>query len=580
MIPARRCAGPTCPKRRRHPMNLAGGLAAVLLVALTILPAHADPGPTQTELNAAAANATDWLHTNHDYGGQRFVDATGINRQNVDALQPACRFYEVGDLYPFYTNPLVYRGVMYLTTPSDTIALDAATCALRWRHHWEFKAPAKSDLASTGGTRGVALKAGIIVRGTPDGYLLALDPDTGRLLWERAEGDRDKSETFTMPPVIFEDLVIIGPAGSEVPIKGWVGAFKLKDGDLVWRFNTIPRPGEPAAESWGATDAATGGGAVWTPFSLDPAEGLVFVATGNPAPDFFTDARQGANLYTGSLVVLDARTGKLVWHHQATPHDFHDWDLTQVSPLFRADVDGKPGDFVSVVGKEGLLRILDRESRAQVTAVAVTRRHNVEVPVTEEGVFLGGVQWNGPAFSPRTNMLYVPSVEWCGTFKKAERLVHVPGQLYMGGTFQPDPLEQSRGWLTAIDASTGTIRWRYESPRPMVAAVTVTSADLVFTRRARRRLPRARREGRVGGVSLPHWQRDRRRDRDVSGGGQAVRRGHVRDRDALLEDAAGTGDCHDLWGSRALRRANMRGRVMGKLSYASNGPSGAVRGAA
>src|SRR5262245_51038292 len=107
-------------------MNLAGGmLAAALLAALTILPAHADPGPTQTELDAAAANATDWLHTNHDYGGQRFVDATGINRQNADALQPACR-YEVGDLYPFYTNPLVYRGVMYLTTPSDTIALDAA----------------------------------------------------------------------------------------------------------------------------------------------------------------------------------------------------------------------------------------------------------------------------------------------------------------------------------------------------------------------------------------------------------------------------------------------------------------------
>jgi alcohol dehydrogenase (cytochrome c) len=462
-------------------MNLAGGMVvAVVLVALTILPAHAASGPTQNELDAAAANATDWLHTNHDHGGQRFVDATGINRQNANALQPGCR-YVVGDPYPFYTNPLVYRGVMYLTTASDTIAIDATTCALRWRHHWAYKARANWPQS-----RGVALKAGTIVRGMRDGYLLALDADTGSLLWERAAGDPDKGETFTMPPVIFEDLVIIGPAGGEVPIKGWVGAFKLKDGDPIWRFNTIPWPGEPGAESWGATDAPTGGGAVWTPFSLDPTQGLVFVATGNPAPDFFADARQGANLYTGSLVVLDARTGKLVWHHQATPHDSHDWDLTQVSPLFSANVDGKPRSFVSVVGKEGLLRILDRESRAQVTAVAVTRRHNVEVPVTEEGVYvcpgpLGGVQWNGPAFSPRTNMLYVPSVEWCGTFKKAARLVHVPGQNYMGGTYQPDPMEQSRGWLTAIDASTGTIRWRYKSPRPMVAAVTVTSADLLFT---------------------------------------------------------------------------------------------------
>jgi alcohol dehydrogenase (cytochrome c) len=462
-------------------MNLARGMVvAVVLVALTILPAHADSGPTQNELDAAAANATDWLHTNHDYGGQRFVDATGINRQNANALQPGCR-YEVGDPYPFYTNPLVYRGVMYLTTPSDTIAIDATTCALRWRHHWAYKARANWPQS-----RGVALKEGTIVRGMRDGYLLALDADTGRLLWERAAADPDQGETFTMPPVIFEDLVIIGPAGSEVPIKGWVGAFKLKNGDPIWRFNTVPRPGEPGAESWGATDAPTGGGAVWTPFSLDPTEGLVFVATGNPAPDFFADARQGANLYTGSLVVLDARTGKLVWHHQATPHDSHDWDLTQVSPLFSANVDGKPRSFVAVVGKEGLLRILDRESRAQVTTVAVTRRHNVEVPVTEAGVYacpgpLGGVQWNGPAFSSRTNMLYVPSVEWCGTFKKAATLVHVPGQNYMGGTYQPDPMEQSRGWLTAIDASTATIRWRYKSPRPMVAAVTVTSADLLFT---------------------------------------------------------------------------------------------------
>jgi glucose dehydrogenase len=329
-------------------MSAANGfLAAVLVVALTILPARAQPGPTQAELDAAAANATEWLHTNHDYGGQRFVDATGINRQNASALQPTCK-YDVGDLYPFYTNPIVYRGVMYLTTPSDTIALDAATCALRWRHHWEYKARANWPQS-----RGAALKDGTIVRGTRDGYLLALAADTGRLLWERQAGAADKGETFTMPPVIFENLVIIGPAGNEVPIKGWVGAFKLKDGDPVWRFNTVPRPGEPGAETWGPTDMPTGGGAVWTPFSLDPAEGLVYVATGNPAPDFFTDVRRGANLYTNSLVVLDARTGKLVWHHQATPDDLHDWDLTQVSPLFRADVGGKPRSLVSLVARRG-----------------------------------------------------------------------------------------------------------------------------------------------------------------------------------------------------------------------------------
>jgi alcohol dehydrogenase (cytochrome c) len=289
-----------------------------------------------------------------------------------------------------------------------------------------------------------------------------------------------------MPPVIFEDLVIIGPAGNEVPIKGWIGAFKLENGEPVWRFNTRPAPGDPGAESWEPTDAVTGGGAVWTPFSLDPVHGLVYIPAGNPAPDFYGDVRRGRNLYTNSLVVLDARTGTLVWHYQAMPHDTHDWDLTQVSPLFSADVTGKPRRLVSVVGKDGLLRILDRESREHLYEVAVSRRQNVDLPVTSEGVHvcpgsLGGVQWNGPAFSPRTNMLYVPSVDWCGTFRKAEKLHHATGQLYLGGSWMPDPPEQSRGWLTAIDASTGAIRWRYESRRPMLAAVTATSTDLLFT---------------------------------------------------------------------------------------------------
>jgi alcohol dehydrogenase (cytochrome c) len=280
--------------------------------------------------------------------------------------------------------------------------------------------------------------------------------------------------------------VIVGPAGNEVPIDGWVGAFRLETGEPVWRFKTKPAAGEPGAETWGPTEAKTGGGAVWTPFSLDPVLGLVFVPVGNPAPDYYGDVRRGDNLYSNSLVVLDARTGKLAWHYQALRHDLHDWDLTQVSPLFSADVKGQSRRLVTVVGKDALLHVLDRDSREHLYEVAVSRRLNVDVPFTTEGVHacpgpLGGVQWNGPAFNPRTNMLYVPSVDWCGTFRKAQTLQHVPGQNYMGGSFTPDPVEQGRGWLTAIDASTGSIRWRYESSRPMLAAITATSADLLFT---------------------------------------------------------------------------------------------------
>lgn len=455
-------------------------LAALLLVAVMTLPARAQERPTQAELAAAASNAADWLHTNHDYGGQRFVDATGITHQNAHQLQPVC-VYELGDLYPFQTNPIVYRGVMYLTTTYATIALDAVTCQVRWRHDWEAKARENWPQ-----NRGVGLKEGKVVRGTRDGYLLALDARSGKLLWERAAADAARGETFTMPPVVFEDVIIMGSAGNEVPIQGWVGGFKLDDGEPVWRFHTRPRAGEPGADSWARTTAVTGGGAVWTPFAVDPVHGLVFVPVGNPAPDFHGDVRTGDNVYTNSLVVLNAPTGALVWHYQAVPHDTHDWDLTQVSPLFSANVRGQQRRLVSVVGKDGVLHILDRETREHLHEVPVSRRENVDVPLTTEGVHvcpgpLGGVQWNGPAFSPRTNMLYVPSVDWCATFGKADSLVHVPGLLYLGGFSRLDPVDQGRGWLTAVDVSTGIIRWRYGSRRPMLAAVTATSADVLFT---------------------------------------------------------------------------------------------------
>src|SRR5215470_12978767 len=172
-------------------------VASMLLVGLVAVPGDAQQGPTQTELNAAAANASDWLLPNHDYGGQRFVELAQITRENAPSLRPACA-YEIGGTRPFYTNPIVYRGVMYLTTSHATIALDAATCQVRWRHDWVAKARENWPQS-----RGIALKEGKIVRGTLDGYLLTLDAESGRLLWERAAGNADIGETFTMSPVIF-----------------------------------------------------------------------------------------------------------------------------------------------------------------------------------------------------------------------------------------------------------------------------------------------------------------------------------------------------------------------------------------
>jgi alcohol dehydrogenase (cytochrome c) len=285
--------------------------------------------------------------------------------------------------------------------------------------------------------------------------------ETGKLLWEKKLIATEKNEgSFNGAPVIFQDLVILGAGISEQGVKGWVAAFKLDDGSPVWKFNTIPDNNEPGADTWGTEDARLkGGGAVWAPMSVDHQKGLLYLPVANPAPDFYGAARPGLNLYTNSMVVLDIKTGKLQWYYQATPHDTHDYDITQVSPLFTMQIGDKQRNLVTVSGKDGLLHVLDRDTREHLYQVPITTRENADTEITKEGLYtcpgvLGGSQWNGAAFNPRTAMLYVPAVDWCGVFKRADEAKFIAGQLYMGGTHRADPPDKSRGWLTAIEAAT------------------------------------------------------------------------------------------------------------------------------
>jgi alcohol dehydrogenase (cytochrome c) len=441
--------------------------------------AAAAGGPDHATLSAASTS-TDWLFHNHDYAGTRYSPLDQITVDNAARLAPACIF-QMGERDNFQTGPIVHNGVMYVTTMLTTIALDATTCRVRWRHTWE----AKDDMGWQR-NRGVAIAGGRVVRATPDGYLVALSADRGALLWARQVSKPDDGETFTMAPLIFEDLVIVGPAGSENNVQGWVGAFRTSDGTPVWRFNTVPRPGEPGHETWkNPRGIPVGGGAVWTAFSLDVESGELHVAVTNPAPDLPIHLRQGENLYTNSIVALDVRSGKLRWYRQLIANDSHDWDVTHASPLFTATVNGETKRLVATAGKDGMLRAIDRDSKRVVYEAAVTTRENADVPVGLTPIracpgVLGGVEWNGPAFNPRTNMLYVPAVDWCTTFVAFEQVRHIPGKLYMGGDTTMDPPAKAQGWITAVDASTGTVTWKFRSPRPMVAAVTSTAGQVLF----------------------------------------------------------------------------------------------------
>ncbi|MGD8384802.1 MAG: PQQ-binding-like beta-propeller repeat protein [Lysobacterales bacterium] len=438
-------------------------------------------GPTQKQLLAAAGNTRDWLYQTHDYSGRRFVDLDQINRGNVARLQPVC-MYQLGGAHAFQSNPIVYNGVLYVTTYRLTDAIDARTCRRLWRYTWQPK-----DSEPWANNRGVAIKDGRVFRGTSDGYLLALGAGDGRLLWARHVADPALGETFTMAPLAYDDLVVIGPAGSENNASGWVAAFRADDGREVWRFKTVPGARDPSAhESWSnPANIPLGGGAVWTPLSFDPENGELYVAVTNPAPDLPAHLRPGNNLYTNSVVALDIRTGALRWYRQLIANDAHDWDVTQVSPLFDLKIDGKERALLASAGKDGFLRVIDRRTHETLWKTPVTTQKNMDLPLTKEGVLvcpgiLGGVEWNGPAYDPHSRRLFVNAVDWCTTFSLTDDdIKYVPGQLYLGGKIKF--ADDARGWLTALDAATGEVEWRYHSERQMIAAVTATSGKVVFT---------------------------------------------------------------------------------------------------
>jgi alcohol dehydrogenase (cytochrome c) len=439
-------------------------------------------GPTQAELDAAASATDGWLYASHDYAGTRFVDLKQITPENSKNLRPVC-LYRSEQPASVQTSPLVYQGVMYLTFGRATVAIDAKTCRERWTYVWQPKGQEISPA-----NRGAAIKDGKLVRGTADGYLITLDMADGSLLWSKPIASFAGGQYFSMPPLIYGDLIIAGPSGADFGAKNWVGAFKLDNGEQVWKFNLVPDPGEPGAETWENPESLKhGGGSLWTPLSLDVKSGVLYLPVGNPAPDFYGEIRPGANLYTDSIVALDVKTGKLLWYRQFIPHDVHDADLSQVSPLFATTIDGKQHDVITVSGKDGLLRLLDRSSQQQFYEVPITTRENVDALPTVEGVhrcpgLLGGMEWNGPAYDPGSNSLYVPATDWCGVFKRAPKDPPImQGMHYYGGSVTSDPREKAKGWLTTLDASTGKERWKYASPTPLVAGVTATSGGVLFT---------------------------------------------------------------------------------------------------
>ena len=477
---------PTLPMGRV--LDLAG--AATAAGAVSAAPAEIQVGklygslkqphtsrPTQTELDAADADTSSWLMYNKGYRGQRYSLLKQINAANAGKLRPLCMF-QLGELGTFSTGPVVYDGVLYATTHLGTYAIDATTCRKLWSHQHVAQGP---EMNAT--NKGVAIAGGRVIRGTQDGFLYALDAKTGEPLWVRQVADWSIGEGIGAAPIVWNDIVYVAKAGGDWGIRGRMMAFHVTDGSLAWAFDLIPGQGETGADTWEKPGSAThGGGAAWVTYALDRDTGTLFVPVGNPGPDYHKDMRPGANLFTIATVALDARTGKLKWWYQLRPNDDHDWDATVVS-LF--DAGGRK--LAATAGKEGILHVVNRDDGRLVFKLPMTTLLNHDVPLTAEGVRVcpvAGVQWNGPAYSPATGLLYVNAIDWCTVFKLGPDPKWVATVPYTGlanGWGSNDPTSKWSGWINAVDPKRGTMAWRIHTPTPMYAALTPTAGNVLFT---------------------------------------------------------------------------------------------------
>jgi len=460
------------------------GACLIGLASLVSLNASAAPpaaGPTQKELDRAAETTTEWLMTNKSYDGSRYVALDQINKSNVGQLKESCT-YDSGLKAQAQSTPLLYQGRMYFTAAQTTVAIDAKTCKEVWRHDWTLKGKAVSTV-----NRGVAIKDGKVVRGTADGYLIALSMTDGSLVWERQITSFEDSHYLSMPPAIVDDIVLYGTAGADWGGQGWIGGFRLSDGSEIWRYGVLPKDGDTGAKSWGSAEAIKhGGGSFWTPVSIDRAKDVVFIPVGNPAPDFYGETREGDDLGTDSAVALDIKTGKMLWTKQFVAHDTHDWDLSQTGPLLHLSVKGKAHDVLMVSGKDGRLRAVDRQTSETLYDVVISRQENADKPASTEPMhicpgLLGGQEWSSTAFDPKRGLALSPMVDWCGTVSHdAEAPTYQVGQHFYGGKIVQDPIDQARGVLSAVDVATGSIRWKMDAAAPMLANVTPTAGGITF----------------------------------------------------------------------------------------------------
>lgn len=473
------------------------GLPALLILGSAARLA-ADDAPAANVTDEMLLNAQDdpdaWLHYARNYASWRYAPMDQINRETVKRLTPKWVYQTGIQGGGFETSAVAHNGKMYITTPnSHLICVDARTGTPVWRY--DHIMPPGVNLCCGPVNRGVAIKGNRVYWVTLDARLMCFDADTGLQLWDRVVADYRDSYSLTVAPLVVKDKVIVGIAGAEYGIRGFIDAYNIDTGELEWRFWTVPGEGEPGSETWEGNSWMNGGGSAWVTGSYDPEFNLVYWGIGNPSPDFNGDVRKGDNLYTDCIVALDADTGKLKWHFQAVPHDIFDWDGVSEPILVDEEIKGQKVKAVIQANRNGYLYALDRTNGKFLYASPYTKTtwaimDDEGKPVINPellkqkmirvcpGIF-GGKNWPPAAYSPKTHMVYIPDMERCSSYSSME-VTFRRGLPYYGGLLILDKEAESNGSLVAMDVRTGEQKWEFEMGSPNWAGALTTGGGLVF----------------------------------------------------------------------------------------------------
>lgn len=447
-------------------------------------------------IRAADQNPHNWLTYSGSYDSHRFSANTQITAANASGLRLLwARQYSTQDP-SIETSPLVVDGFMFITVPPNRVeALNAQTGNLIWAY--DRTLPPNLALCCGSANRGLAVLGSKVFFGTLDAHLVALDIYTGQVSWDVQIADYKTGYSITGAPLALKNMVVTGVAGGEFGIRGFVDARDAVTGKEIWRFDTIPQPGQPGAETWAGESAQTGGGPTWLTGSFDPDSNLIYWPTGNPSPNFNGDARAGDNLYTNSVVALDADRGTLRWYFQFSPHDLHDYDATEILVLLNGNFGGQPQRLLTQSNRNGFCYLLNAHSGAFLQAKACGKQTwasgidahgrpqiNPAALPTEKGTSLypgvgGSSNWESPSYSPMTGLMYIAVLDWGGTFSKTNSSRQV-GEEFLGGSFQYFANETSRAAVRAVDPTTGEVHWEYRNPATQVGGLLSTAGGVVF----------------------------------------------------------------------------------------------------